>query len=492
MLASGTTDALVRGRAAIAKIGVRPNMEPTASTPSEAKNRLEGAACQVPREVVEVLRTLRAGGHASYLAGGCVRDLVLGRTPNDFDVASAARPEEVSRLFARVVPTGLQHGTVTVVVGESPHTHVEVTTFRGEGAYVDGRRPESVSFIDDVEADLARRDFTINAIAWDPIDNVVVDPFGGVADAARRRVKAVGSAINRFSEDGLRPLRAVRFASVLGFGIARETREAIPLTLGTFRKVASERIRDEFIKLLVNSPRPSRGIELLERTGLLEEFLPELREGRGVAQNRWHRWPVWEHTLRVVDHAPPRLEVRLGALLHDIAKPRCAELNAEGEYSFHKHEHVGADMAREILERLRFSSRTVDAVVHLVKQHNWYYSPGWTDGAVRRHLAKVGTSDEALRDFYALREADIRGHGRNVRSGLRNLDELKRRFELEQERACALTVRDLAIDGRRLMLHLDLRPGPAVGETLRRLLEHVLDHPEDNVESTLLALAATI
>lgn len=421
-----------------------------------------------------------------------MRDVLLGRVSSDFDVASSARPEQVMALFPRVHPTGLQHGTVTVVTdGDESARHVEVTTFRGEGVYLDGRRPTGVVFHEEVEKDLARRDFTVNAIAWDPVSDTVVDPFGGVADAARRRIRAVGNPMDRFAEDGLRALRAVRFSSVLSFDIDAATQAAIPETMATFRKVAVERVRDEFVKLLVKSPKPSVGLELLADTGLMREFLPELLEGKGVAQNRWHRWPVWEHVMRVVDHSEPRLEVRLAAVFHDIAKPRCAAphpTNA-GEFSFHRHEHVGADMTREILERLKFPTRTTDAVAHLVKQHNWYYSPEWTDGAVRRHLAKVGTDPRTLSDFLALREADIRGHGVNLQASLSNLQQLKERFAAEQAKANALSIKELAIDGRVLMGKLGITPGPRVGEMLRALLQHVLDEPEDNTEARLLELA---
>lgn len=454
---------------------------------TQAHARLTQAAQEVPDDVRAVLRRLHDAGHQAFLAGGCVRDVLLGRPSSDYDVTTSALPPAVAELFPKVIPTGIQHGTVTVVTRAEDRTrHVEVTTFRGEGAYLDGRRPASVVFLDDVEKDLARRDFTVNAIAWDPLHGLVADPFDGVGDAARQLIRAVGVPGERFSEDGLRKLRAVRFASVLSFDIDAATKRAIPEHLETFRKVAIERVRDEFTKLLVNSPKPSRGIELLAETGLLAEFLPELLEGKGQAQNRYHRWPVWEHVLQVVDHAPPRLEVRLGALLHDIAKPRCAALKDDGEYSFHRHELVGADLSRELLERLKYPGRTVDAVVHLVREHNWHYRPEWSDGAVRRKLAKLGTDEETLRDFFDLRQADIRGHGVHVTEGLENLSALRERFDRELAQSNALTMKDLAVDGRTLMNRLSLQPGPAVGELLRALLQHVIDHPEDNEQSRLL------
>ncbi len=457
---------------------------PGRPTRREIDERLLRGAADVPAGVRGVLSRLVTAGHQAFLAGGCVRDVLLGRRAEDFDVATSARPEEVVALFPHVVPTGIQHGTVTVVLGPGAHEKVEVTTFRGEGTYLDGRRPESVRFLDDVDEDLARRDFTVNAIAWNPLVHEVRDPFGGVADLARRRIRAVGEARARFLEDGLRPMRAVRFASVLGFGLDAATRAAIGETLEVFRKVALERVRDELSKLLVGSPRPSRGMELCAGTGLVSVFAPELLEGRGFSQNRYHRWDVWEHTMRVLDHSAPRLVVRLSALFHDVGKPRSAEVVGPGEHTFYRHELIGAELTNAILERLRFPRRIIDQVVHQVREHGWYYTSDWNDGTVRRHLARLGAG--ALDDFFALREADILGRGRHLRSGLANLAELKVRFLSEAAKANALSVSDLAIGGADVMQALGQGPGPGVGETLRGLLQHVLDHPEDNTREKLL------
>jgi tRNA nucleotidyltransferase (CCA-adding enzyme) len=438
----------------------------------------------VPPAVLDTLASLHAAGHAAYLAGGGVRDLLLGRTPGDWDIATSARPDAVQRLFRRVIPIGLQHGTVSVLI---PGGAVEVTTFRGEGAYLDGRRPESVQFLDDVHDDLARRDFTINALAWDPLHHEVRDPFGGAVDLERRVVRAVGNPVDRFTEDGLRCLRAVRFASVLGFTLDPATESAIPAALDTFRKVASERVRDELLKLLLHSPVPSRGMTLLADTGLLAAIVPELLEGRGFVQNRWHQWDVWTHTLQVLDSSVPRLVVRLAALLHDVAKPRCAVETAPGEHTFHRHELVGADVSKAVLERLRLPRKVIDDVVHLVQEHNWTYDPAWNDGTVRRHLARLGV--DALDDFFGLREADLRGRGRHVDEGLANLAELRTRFQRAIDASHALTIKDLALTGTELMKALDTSPGPHVGVILRALLQHVLDHPEDNTPARLLELA---
>ena len=274
----------------------------------------------VPADVLAVLRGLRAAGKQAWLAGGAVRDLVRqaeglyrGAPPEDFDVATDALPEQVAKLFPRVIPTGIQHGTVTVLSGAHK---IEVTTFRGEGPYADGRRPSSVTFLGEIDGDLARRDFTVNAMAWDPLDGPLRDPFGGVADLKRHLLRAVGDPLLRFREDGLRPLRAVRFACTLRLALDPRTRRAIAQALDVFDKVAQERVRDELVKLLCRGSPPSRGLRLLLSTGLLGRIVPELLESVGFQQNRYHAYDVWRHTLRCVDCAPRNLTVRLAALLH--------------------------------------------------------------------------------------------------------------------------------------------------------------------------------
>src|SRR5229473_107557 len=261
----------------------------------------------VPPAVLGVLRTLRGARKQAWLAGGAVRDLLRiaqGEKltpPQDFDVATDALPEEVQRLFPRTAPTGIAHGTVTVLADEQHK--VEVTTFRGEGPYLDGRRPSSVTFLGDIDGDLARRDFTVNAMAWDPLAGVLRDPFHGAEDLRRCRLRAVGNSLARFQEDGLRPLRAVRFACTLRLAIEPDTRRAIAQALDTFAKVAQERVRDELIKLLLRGDPRSRGVRLLRRTGRLAKMIPELLESVRFVQNRYHAWDVWRHTLRCVDFA---------------------------------------------------------------------------------------------------------------------------------------------------------------------------------------------
>ena len=439
----------------------------------------------VPTDVMAVLRALRGASRQAWLAGGAVRDILCGVAAQDFDVATDALPEQVVRLFPRVIPTGMQHGTVTVLSGEHK---VEVTTFRGEGRYLDGRRPSSVTFLADIEEDLARRDFTVNAIAWDPIAGVLRDPFSGVEDLRRRRLRAVGDPLARFGEDGLRPLRAVRFASTLRLALDRPTWLAIPQALDVFAKVAMERVRDELIKLLLRGAPPSRGLRLLLRSGLLARIVPELLESVKFAQNRYHRWDVWRHTLRCVDAAPPDLVVRLAALLHDVAKPRSAapKEGAPGENTFYDHEKIGARLATDILQRLKFPRRETERVALLVAEHNWHYLPEWNDATVRRVLARIGP--EELPALWMLRRADLNARGRLVEEGLANQAAAEARFQREIDRASALKVTDLAIGGEDVMRQLGTGPGRQVGEVLARLLERVLDDPDLNTREKLIRL----
>jgi tRNA nucleotidyltransferase (CCA-adding enzyme) len=445
----------------------------------------------IPGDVVGLCRRLQEAGHPTFVVGGAVRDVLLGREGRgaDFDVATAARPEDVRAIFgrSRTLPIGIKHGTVTVVLGGGEtRRQVEVTTFRGEGAYADGRRPESVRFLQSIEEDLARRDFTVNALAWDPVARTLVDPHGGLADLEARVIRAVGDPAARFGEDGLRCMRAVRFAATLEMALDPATQAAIPGALATFRKVSAERVRDELTKLLL-AGRPSLGLELMRETGLLGEVIPELLEGVGLAQNRFHRHDVWRHTLVTVDAVEPRLALRLAALLHDVGKPRTAEAREEapGENRFFHHESVGARLTDAILRRLRFSNAERELVTHLVAQHMYYYTGDWTPQAVRRFLRRVGP--EHVDEVFALRAADIAGFGRGD-DPEHEIAPLRARVEEELRAAAALRVSDLAIGGADVMQALALSPGPKVGQVLARLLERVLDEPSLNTHEQLLAL----
>jgi tRNA nucleotidyltransferase (CCA-adding enzyme) len=445
----------------------------------------------IPGDVVALCRKLQEAGCATFVVGGAVRDVLLGRQGRgaDFDVATAAPPEEVRRIFGRrrTLPIGIKHGTVTVLLGEGEGRRpVEVTTFRGEGAYADGRRPESVRFLQSIEEDLARRDFTVNAIAYDPVARALVDPHGGLVDLDARLIRAVGDPAARFGEDGLRCMRAVRFAATLEMSLDAATQAAIPGARETFRKVSAERVRDELCKLLL-APRPSVGLELMLETGLLAEVVPELLEGVDLVQNRFHRHDVWRNTLTTVDAVEPRLVLRLAALLHDVGKPRTAEEreDAPGEHRFFHHESVGARLADEILRRLRFSNAERELVVHLVAQHMYYYTGDWTPQAVRRFLKRVGP--EHVDEIFALRAADIVGFGRGD-DPEDEIAPLRARVDQTLREAAALKVSDLVIGGGEVMQVLGLPPGPLVGKVLARLLERVLDDPQLNTREALLAL----
>ncbi len=381
----------------------------------------------IPPAVLEVLKGLLDGGHHAYLVGGCVRDMLRGEKPKDFDLATSARPDEVQRLFKRVIPTGIEHGTVTVVVRG---VHVEVTTFRAEADYVDGRRPSKVEFHTDIEADLSRRDFTINAMALEPLSKKLVDPFDGQGDLAAKRIRCVRSAMERFLEDGLRAMRAVRFATVLGFEIEPDTEAAIPQTLHVFRKVATERINQEFTKLLL-APLAPVGFELTRRTGLLSVFLPE---AMGADPS-------------VLTRAPVELTVRLAALLHDC----------------------GA--TKDVVLRLKYPVKIATDTAHLV-QHQALPPTDATDAQLRRWLAKV--SAEFVPRLVDLSQA----LGRELT--------VARRLGEQLAANPPLTAKALALNGKDIMAALECGPSPIVGRATAHLLDLVLDNPAANSKEQLV------
>jgi len=438
---------------------------------------------RVPAAILDLLRRLHRAGHRAYLVGGCVRDLLRGVPVSDWDIATIARPEEVLRIFPSAIPTGLKHGTVTVPTDAGP---CEVTTFRIEWGYTDARRPDRVEFVTDLEADLARRDFTVNAIAWDPLNGDEVDPFGGRADLAARLLRAVGAPVDRFREDGLRPIRAARFAATLDFGLAPETEAALGGARAEVARVAAERLRDELMKLLA-APQPSRGFEVLRKSGLLAILLPELQACVAVPQNRYHAYDVYFHTIYTVDSAPAEKPVvRLAALFHDVGKPLTRVERENGDATFYNHEFESARLAEQAMTRLRFARDTMEQVVHLVRCHMFDYRPEWTDAAVRRFVQKVGV--EKIADLFDLRIADNVGNG--LKTGFPHyLEEFRARIEGVLAARAALTLSDLKVDGKDVMRELGLPPGPRVGEVLGWLLEQVVEEPSLNERGRLLRRA---
>lgn len=445
----------------------------------------------IPRGVIALCARLRERRHRAWIVGGCVRDLLRGAPVADWDVATDARPEQVMKAFRRVIPTGIQHGTVTVHMPETEGGgQFEVTTLRGETTYSDGRRPDSVVFVDDIVADLARRDFTVNAIAIDPVDGTVIDPFDGRGDLERKTLRAVGKAEDRFSEDGLRALRAVRFVATLEFDLDPITAAAIRPALPTYEKVSAERVRDEWIKAL-KAKRPSRAFDAMREHGLLEATAPELLPQVDCGQNKWHRYDVWRHALACVDACAGDPVLRLSALLHDVGKPATkAWSDKTQDWTFYDHERVGAEMVDPLMQRLRFSNDERERAVHLVRHHLVCYSSEWSDAAVRRWMRKIGR--DRLDDLYALNEADLRSKDLDAPTDLSGLSELKERVKQVVTRGEALAVKDLAIGGRDLMSELGMKPGPKMGEVLDRLLEEVLEEPTRNEREALLARAAEI
>lgn len=448
---------------------------------SEQPHRFVAGA--IPEPVVGLCKTLRAAGHKAWVVGGSLRDVLRGGHPKDWDLATSARPEQLMRVFKRVVPTGIAHGTVTVLVGKESY---EITTLRGEGAYSDSRRPDEVFFVDDIEQDLARRDFTVNALAYDPLEDRLADPFGGLADLEARVLRTVGAPEERFGEDGLRVLRAARFAATLEFEIEPATLAAIPKCLDAFRRVSKERVRDEWLRAL-SARRPSRAFDVMQGSGILSITCPELVTQVGCTQNHYHAYDVWRHSLECLDASPAQPLQRMAALLHDLGKPRTRALSEKtGDYTFYHHETVGADLADTWLREYRFSNEERGTIVHLVRHHLICYSNEWTDAAVRRFVRRVGP--EHVEALLELGRADALGKGRPVDEELAALDELRARIADSVAKGAAFGTRDLAIDGRDVMAKLGIRPGPSVGRVLENLLERVLERPELNERDTLLGL----
>jgi tRNA nucleotidyltransferase (CCA-adding enzyme) len=361
---------------------------------------------------------------------------------------------------------------------------LEITTFRREGAYPDARHPEHVHFTRDPLEDLARRDLTVNAIAWDPRNQELLDPYGGIPDLVRGVLRAVGDPVERFREDALRPLRAARLAAVLEMTLDDDTRAAMASSVERARLVAVERVRDELERLMA-APKPSTGLELLREAGLLELWMPELTRGYGVPQNRWHAWDVYDHGIRAADAAPAEKPVvRWAALLHDIGKPD-TRVERAGEGTFYNHQFVGAEMADRLLARLKFPLETRARIVHLVREHVFDYQPGWGDAALRRWLRRVGV--DAVADLFDLRIADVMAKGRDEEEYYPGyLEEMRARIERLLAESRALRVSDLAVNGHDVMRVLGVPPGPRVRETLEALLEEVLDRPSRNTREHLL------
>jgi tRNA nucleotidyltransferase (CCA-adding enzyme) len=408
----------------------------------------------VPANVREVCATLTAAGHQAVTVGGAVRDALLGRNPGDWDVATSAHPDEVMKLFRRTIPTGLQHGTVVVVTGKGEHTHVEVTTYRGEGAYSDARRPDHVVFGVPLIEDLARRDLVVNAIAYDPAKNELIDPFGGQEDLAARRLRAVGIPVDRFTEDGLRVMRAVRFAAQLEFELDPGTEEAIAPALPSLAKVSRERVCEELRKML-HTRQPSRGFAPAHRTGIIASILPAL-EGKILDEAEW---------LARIDRAVE--PVRLAALLVPLQAVDAPAQRLDRQTIKH---------VLHILQALKFSNHESEVAAHLVAVAHATCESTWTGVSVRRLLSELdrGKREHAVELWESEATPCVA------------LIDLAREALREGH---ALAVGDLAIGGKDLMSSLGMKPGPAIGRILARLLDIVLEDPARNTRDVLLVEA---
>jgi len=439
---------------------------------------------KVPADVERVVGKLAAAGYEAYVVGGCVRDALRGVDPHDWDVTTNATPDAIQKVFRRALY--LNHFG-TVVVREGDH-EVEVTTYRIEADYADHRHPTSVAFTDSLHEDLSRRDFTMNAMAWRPATSdrlgELVDPFGGQRDLEAGVVRAVGEPRERFQEDALRMLRAVRFATLLDFTIDPRTEDAIRVSAPLAKTLSGERIQQEMVKIL-SAPRPSAAFRKMSDLGLLAVIFPELEIAKTIPQDKAVAQDVFEHSIATCDATPPDdLVLRLAGLLHDIGKPATF---ADGH--FHQHEFVGEAKARELLRRWRFDKETIAQVTHLIRNHMFWYQTEWTGSAVRRFVRKVGL--ENIPALSALRRAD------NIGSGARSprmyaLEALWERVQEEIRTASAFSLRDLAIDGTDVMQALGIPQGPEVGRILSELFELVTDDPTLNTRERLLELTREV
>lgn len=439
---------------------------------------------EIPKEVSEVSRTLTKAGFENYLVGGCVRDLILGRTPKDWDITTSATPEEIVALFPHTFYEN-EFGTVGVVnddTNDETIKTVEVTPFRLESEYSDFRHPDKVKWGKTLNDDLSRRDFTMNAIAYDLERGELADPYDGRNDIEKKTIRTVGKPEIRFQEDALRMLRALRFSSELGFSIEHDTQKAIEENAELLSHISKERIRDEFQKMIM-SEAPAFSLELAARLDLLKYISPELEKGIGVDQNKAHAYTVWEHLLRSLEHAAKKeypLHVRLSALFHDIAKPHTRRWQ-NNQWTFYGHEVVGARITKKILEDLRFPKEIIDKVVKLVRWHMFFSDTEEISlSAVRRMVRNV--SPELIWDLISVRTADRIGTGRPKETPYRLR---KYKSMIEQVMRDPISVKQLAIDGQEVMKLTGGKPGPNIGYILEILLSEVLDNPDLNTSAQL-------
>lgn len=438
---------------------------------------------RMPEKVGEIINMLNQNGYEAFAVGGCVRDSILGKTPQDWDITTSAKPFEVKRIFKRTIDTGIEHGTVTVMLGKDGF---EVTTYRVDGEYEDNRHPKQVAFTANLKEDLARRDFTINAMAYNPFSGVV-DEFNGLEDLKHGIIRCVGTASERFDEDALRILRAIRFSAQLGFGIEEETRAAMKMKAGHLENISAERIQAELVKLLI-SDHPDR-IQEAYRLGITKVILPEYDAMVGVAQNTPnHIYTVDKHTLIALKSIEASPVLRLTMLMHDMGKPEVKKTLEDGRDIFYRHPEVSARMARTILKRLKFDNDTLDKVVRLVKWHGLKYNAEAVD--VRKALNRVGR--DIFEDFIKVQTADVLAKSPAVIERKLNLLKEKERLyrQIIEENQC-FEIKSLAVNGRDLIA-AGIEAGPLLGAVLERLTEEVIEDQSLNTKEKLIALALEV
>ena len=443
----------------------------------------------IPKEVKSIIEKLQKSGYQAYAVGGCVRDLLRGIKPKDWDITTNAKPKELQKIFPKSFYAN-KFGTVTVQTNSDDETlkEIEITTYRIDEKYSDKRHPDKIHFAKTIEEDLTRRDFTVNALALSEVEGIakIIDPFSGQKDLKKKIIKAVGKPEERFNEDALRMLRAIRFATTLGFTIELKTLKAIEKNAGWIQAISKERIKDELMKILdppAGGKNPAEGIELLRKTKLLDYILPELEKGVGVSQNKFHIYDIYEHSIRSLQAAADKkfnLEVRFAALFHDIGKPETKE--GEGpDSTFYNHDYVGAKFTARILQRLKFPKKFIEKVVILVRNHMFISDPDRiTEAGARRLIRRVGL--ENIPDLINLRISDRLGMGRPKARPyrLRTVEYL-----IEKVSKDPISVKMLKINGNEIMDLLKIQPGPKIGALLDVLLAEVIENPEKNIKDYL-------
>lgn len=438
----------------------------------------------IPTKVQFIIDTFYNNGFEAFLVGGCIRDYLLNKTPKDYDIATSATPDQTISLFEKTIPTGLQHGTVTVVI---ENENFEVTTYRTESEYIDNRHPEKVEFVKNIKEDLSRRDFTINAFAYNHKKGLL-DFFEGKSDLKNKIIRAVGNSDIRFNEDALRMLRAIRFSSQLDFDIDKDTLSNIEKNNLLINNISFERIRDEISKILLSN-NPRKGLLLLKNTGLLTNIIPEFKDTFGFDQKNPHHFEdVFEHSLSVLEKTPSILTIRLAALFHDIGKPSCFNLDEKGIGHFYGHNIKSEEISRKILNRLRFDNKTIKETLKLIREHmNVLDNPN--NSNIKRLITRVGL--DSIENLYSLQEADILSlkDPSVATHKIVKMREVTNNILISKE---PLSLKDLAITGNDLITELGLSKGKIIGDVLKKLFNIILDYPDLNNKADLLKEAKKI